>query len=381
MPNQPLLSIVIPTRNRAETAVYAIRSALAVSQSDNIEVIVHDCSDRDELAARMPLFKDARLKYVKVPPCNMTANFNLAFKYVTGKYVTYIGDDDCVLDIIIRVAEQCDLHGVDTVKSKRPATYFWPKFDGKTAPGYLVVNSYTNIENQLVLGTITKGLILRKHYGFGSLPSVYQGMVKVSLMRRIEQIAGECFATSSPDHFLTLHLCFYANNSWEVEYPFIITGISHSSNTSDSFLGGNYRKHFETYKDVRPGFCRTELLFYEATHAEVLYNCFKNMNMEWLFFKNYPLITMYSQGLVARKQSITSRIDLITKYYRYVSGSIVKIPFFIFSCFIELTRNMRQKMLNRTTMSKANHHENMPDILQAAAFLNKDTDSIIVRLS
>ena len=44
----PLLSIIIPTKNRQYTCLYSIESALKISD-DNLEIIVQDCSDTDIL--------------------------------------------------------------------------------------------------------------------------------------------------------------------------------------------------------------------------------------------------------------------------------------------------------------------------------------------
>ncbi|MNT58405.1 Spore coat polysaccharide biosynthesis protein SpsA [compost metagenome] len=46
----PLLSIIIPTRNRKEYAASAIRSILSIP-SEDFELIVQDNSDNDELLA------------------------------------------------------------------------------------------------------------------------------------------------------------------------------------------------------------------------------------------------------------------------------------------------------------------------------------------
>jgi glycosyltransferase involved in cell wall biosynthesis len=381
MPNQPLLSIVIPTRNRAETAIYAIKSALSVSMSDNVEVIVHDCSDGNELETQIPSIKDPRLKYFKVAPCDMTANWNLAFGYVKGKYVTYIGDDDCVLKIIMRVAEQCDLLGIDSVWSTRPATYFWPKWDGKTLNGYLIVYPYTNKEEPFSIKNSTEELLLRKHSLSGEFPNAYQGLVKVSLLRKIQQIAGVCFLTHCPDAFLSVLLCMYSKNCWKVDYPFVLNGVSQASNSGRSTIKGKASmEHYNEYKDAQPDFIPTGLLLMEGIRAEIIFECLKLLNMEWFFFKNYPLIKMYAAALVARKQNIRNRIDVIRKYFHFVSGSSIKFPYFLLACLSMFVMNIQRKVSIKKKNSMARHYDNIAHISQAAGFLQDSVDSTEVRL-
>ena len=61
--SRPLLSIIIPTRNRQEFAASAIRCALAIRSSE-IEVIVQDCSDDEALSSLVASDRlDKRLFY------------------------------------------------------------------------------------------------------------------------------------------------------------------------------------------------------------------------------------------------------------------------------------------------------------------------------
>src|SRR5687768_13393833 len=95
----PLLSIIIPTKNRQYTCLYAIESALNM-KSDIFEVVVQDCGDTNSLeeAIVSKFGNDNRLKYryTNTSP-SMTENWNLAITHAKGKYICGIGDDDAVL--------------------------------------------------------------------------------------------------------------------------------------------------------------------------------------------------------------------------------------------------------------------------------------------
>ena len=67
----PLLSVVIPTRNRAECAVSAVRSLLSIP-SERLQIVVHDNSDNQRLHDSIqPLLHDARVVYRLVQECQL----------------------------------------------------------------------------------------------------------------------------------------------------------------------------------------------------------------------------------------------------------------------------------------------------------------------
>lgn len=85
----PLLSVAIPTHNRARYAIPAIRSILAIPNRD-LEVVVSDTSTDGELAAFMAdkqntLASDPRLNYFRPQEkLDMTGNHNAALGATRG---------------------------------------------------------------------------------------------------------------------------------------------------------------------------------------------------------------------------------------------------------------------------------------------------------
>lgn len=92
----PVVTIGIPTYNRAESLRRALDSALSQSEQD-IEVIVSDDGSTDltprvvqEIAAR-----DARVRYLRHSANRgLTANFNTVLQLAKGRYVMVLADDD-----------------------------------------------------------------------------------------------------------------------------------------------------------------------------------------------------------------------------------------------------------------------------------------------
>jgi glycosyltransferase involved in cell wall biosynthesis len=90
----PLVSVVIPTRNRPDYLREAIASALEQTYS-NVEILVRDNASDDETRHVIESFSDSRIKYhrhsVNIGP---TRNVIDACRVAEGKYVANLHDDD-----------------------------------------------------------------------------------------------------------------------------------------------------------------------------------------------------------------------------------------------------------------------------------------------
>lgn len=92
----PLVSICIPTYNRADMVGMAIESALAQSYP-NIEVIVVDNASTDSTALNVSRFNDSRLKYEKNSRnLGLFGNFNRCIELAKGKYIHILHSDDFI---------------------------------------------------------------------------------------------------------------------------------------------------------------------------------------------------------------------------------------------------------------------------------------------
>lgn len=96
MADSPLLSIIIPTRNRTTFLINTVKNLLELSKNLFIEIIVSDNSD---VPNQEILNIGNNVRYVRPQKVLDTAEENLfyAFSFATGKYVWPLGDDDVVL--------------------------------------------------------------------------------------------------------------------------------------------------------------------------------------------------------------------------------------------------------------------------------------------
>ena len=94
---RPLVTIGIPTYNRAQSYLReALESALAQTYP-NIEIVVSDNGSTDDTEAVVRSYGDSRIRYVKQrPPLVPNDNFNFCLQQARGAYFLLLHDDDKV---------------------------------------------------------------------------------------------------------------------------------------------------------------------------------------------------------------------------------------------------------------------------------------------
>lgn len=96
--DQPLVTVYIPTRNRAAMAVRAIDSVLS-QDYPNVELIVIDDHSEDDTLAQLEAHPSReRFLLRSLPsPCGAPTARNLALELAQGDYITGMDDDDSLL--------------------------------------------------------------------------------------------------------------------------------------------------------------------------------------------------------------------------------------------------------------------------------------------
>jgi glycosyltransferase involved in cell wall biosynthesis len=95
--SSPLVTIAIPTYNRAESYFpVAFRSALSQTYS-NLDIVVSDNCSSDRTQAMVRDIKDPRVRYFRHDPgIGQKNNYNFCFEQATGSYVLLLHDDDVI---------------------------------------------------------------------------------------------------------------------------------------------------------------------------------------------------------------------------------------------------------------------------------------------
>ena len=92
-----ILSVIVPTKNRAKYANKTVRQILQVCGKD-VEIVVQDNSTDDILEKMLADIKRLEnLKYNHIYELlSFVDNFDQALQLATGEYVIMVGDDDGV---------------------------------------------------------------------------------------------------------------------------------------------------------------------------------------------------------------------------------------------------------------------------------------------
>ena len=88
----PLVSVLIPSYNRADTIVECVHSALRQTYN-NIEVIVVDDGSTDETVALLPEF-DGAITIIRQTNSGQSAATRVAMQHATGELIAFLDSDD-----------------------------------------------------------------------------------------------------------------------------------------------------------------------------------------------------------------------------------------------------------------------------------------------
>jgi glycosyltransferase involved in cell wall biosynthesis len=234
----PLLSIVIPTRNRTAYAIAAIQSILEISDP-RLELVVQDNSESRALDAWiLTNIQDARLRYsYDGRPLSFVDNFNAAVHSASGEYLCLIGDDDGVNPEIMKAAEWAQKEAIDSLSVKTRANYIWPDAGipstifTKVTGGVLTIFNFrgniidTDGEKEMRAFVRAGGMNYLNH----NLPKLYHGLVRRDCLETIKNATGAYFGGLSPDIFVSLAIACAAKRMVMTDYPLTLPGACGAS--------------------------------------------------------------------------------------------------------------------------------------------------------
>jgi glycosyltransferase involved in cell wall biosynthesis len=248
--SSPLLSIIIPTRNRARYAISCIRSVLSI-QSALLEIIVQDNSDNDDLERMVRIsILDSRLRYNHTTErLSVNQNFDKAMGMARGKYVSYIGDDDSVNPEIVSAVSWAQQRGFDALLTTMPVRYYWPdvrhRYYQSAFAGSLLIKSFggsisfPNVEIEMRSCARSAGK------RFDNLPHVYYGIIKRECLEKVFEQTATYFPGPTPDVAGAVAAANYAKDICRIDYPLFIPGTGKASGGGL----GTQKKHIGTLEN------------------------------------------------------------------------------------------------------------------------------------
>ena len=244
--DEPLFSVVIPTRNRWDTLVGVIDAMLASPEAD-FEIVVHDNSDEAGLEELLRI--DPRLRFFRsTDKLNMHQNFDRALLKARGHYAICLGDDDALRpELSVLVLRDARERGFDAVLS-RLDSYYWPglrhwhwgeiggSFERAALSGpprqrtIDVASELREVMRQGVTG------------GLGLLPRVYQGFASRRVLDRLRETCGTCFPGASPDMANAVGLAAFVETMLWDDRSLVVSGHSPRSGGGQGAAGKHHGK-------------------------------------------------------------------------------------------------------------------------------------------
>ncbi len=281
----PLLSIIVPTKDRYETLLPVLRAQLATLVDPRVEIVVQDNSSAPmaaELFARE--VADSRVTYRHTAaPLSIVDNTVEAIEASHGEYLIFIGDDDFVSPYVMGFVDWMKRNDCEAL-SYSAARYWWPtvKFDRETVyhrPGAFWLAGAHDASARRMSARGELGRILDiGGVNYGELPRFYHGIVSRASLERIRARAGTYVPGASPDMAFSAALALVMDHYLYVEYPVSVFGASRNSGGGMTAAGRHYgrleeQKHLprETVENWDPLIPRvwSELTIYPQTLREV----------------------------------------------------------------------------------------------------------------
>ncbi len=248
---KPLISVVIPTRERADTLKFTLETALDQA-NDHFEIVISDNFSQDNTKEVVEGFSDSRIKYVNTGRrLSMCDNWDFALEHVSGDYVIYIGDDDGLMPGAINKLGEMIKTRPCPIYCWEPHEYLWP-----IEENFPKIVSITSIRcayeidlNKLVRFSLRWGGIRN-----GRLPRVYHAAVATSLLKIIHKTTGRVFHSQAPDIFTAYALPAFSNKAINLGVALTVTGYSGKSNSGVAIAKNgpeNFQRFVLEYGDYK----------------------------------------------------------------------------------------------------------------------------------
>lgn len=236
-------TIIIPTRDRADTLAYALTSATKQDYT-NLEIIVSDNASQDNTFNIVKSMNDSRVRYINTGRrVSMSHNWEFAISHVDEGWVTVLGDDDAILPGALKTVNQIiDSTGTQAIRSNG-CDYAWPTLRN-TKYGRMSLSlrrGYKRVRSADALCQVMSGTLR-----YINLPVLYNGgFIDFSLVKKAKSITGSFFLSMTPDTYSGIVFSFLTEEYIYSHEPLAINGGSHHSGGTAAFSGLKTKRSYD----------------------------------------------------------------------------------------------------------------------------------------
>ena len=326
---KPILSIVVPTKNRYYYLKFLVKYFHSISSSE-IELVLHDNSDlgaNKDFVNFLGSINDPRVKYYYLEESvSQPENCDYAVSKALGEYVTMLGDDDIFSKYLIDYVNQWSRNEIDAILPVK-GVYIWPDVKPKlykdTLSGVFRTSTITGDINYINPLTLPDMVMKTGGTQILNLPRVYHGIVRKNILDQVYQESGSYFPGPSPDMANAIALCKYVKKYITIDIPLIISGQGSLSAGGKGSIGGHFgeiSKVDQLPKDTSSNWTKGVPFYWSGNtiYAESAIQSLKKMNMEG-FISKFSYEYLYATCLVFDtnyKEHIKNAIEIQKKKQR-----------------------------------------------------------------
>ena len=227
---QPLLSVVIATKDREEFCIASIASILNLND-DRIQIAVADNSATEKIKNYITQLNHPAVDYIyDSGGVSFIENYNRATELAKGEFVIMLGDDYTILPNCVELAALMKEKDVDAISSNIYVEYFWPGTQA-SGKGLLLIPRFSKtlkkINSRKNLKALLKGGILEYHSY--DLPKLYHGIVRKSKLDEVKRKVGSYYRGLSPDIYSAVALAIVIEKGYILDFPLSIAGVCKAS--------------------------------------------------------------------------------------------------------------------------------------------------------
>ncbi|HEU4408042.1 MAG TPA: glycosyltransferase [Polyangiaceae bacterium] len=250
MTKEPLLSVLVPTRDRVHTASRVV-AELAGLLDDDAEIVVQDCGREGELRRALgELAGDRRVRYAHVAKkLSMVENWNAGLARCRGRYVTVLGDDDGVHRSFGRLARWLEAERAEVFVADSPTSYYWPDFPDAARAGRFAVARHSGDVRHYDPERMVR--VACRAFGYRGtvegLPMLYRGLVRRDKLEQMQRRPGVYVDGVTPDVYARFFLATQVREVLWADFPATFAGGSGSSNAGRFVTPTRGRTHLAEF--------------------------------------------------------------------------------------------------------------------------------------
>jgi glycosyltransferase involved in cell wall biosynthesis len=231
----PLVSVLLPTRNRLDLLRSAIETVRRQDDPD-WEIVVSDNASDDDVTGHVESLGDGRIRCVQTGrPVPVTDNWNNALEHSSGRYAIMLGDDDGLMPgYVSRLRTLVERFGKPELIYSGAWLYAHPGVIAGEPSGYVQPYGYASffrdrtepfvLDSGVARAMVDHALHFRVRYGFNMQFST----VSRELVDRLAE-RGPFFQSAFPDYYATNAAFLTARRIVAEPRPLVTIGVSPKS--------------------------------------------------------------------------------------------------------------------------------------------------------